>query len=99
MGSFSIWHWLIVLVIVVLVFGTKRLKNVGKDLGEAVKGFKQGVHDDEAANRQPAERLADARRSEGVEPGQAERPVAPVAPVVTDVTDGQDRGAAPDERK
>ena len=93
MGSFSIWHWLIVLVIVVLVFGTKRLKNVGKDLGEAVKGFKQGVHDDEAANRQPTERLADARRSEGVEPGQAERPVAP------DVTDGQDREAAPDERK
>src|SRR5690606_37847229 len=55
MGSFSIWHWLIVLVIVVLVFGTKRLKNVGKDLGEAVKGFKQGVHDDD----KPAERLAD----------------------------------------
>ena len=45
MGGLSLWHWLIVLVIVVLVFGTKRLKNVGKDLGEAVKGFKQGVHD------------------------------------------------------
>jgi sec-independent protein translocase protein TatA len=43
MGSFSIWHWLIVLVIVVLVFGTKKLKNIGSDLGGAVKGFKDGV--------------------------------------------------------
>ena len=47
MGGFSLWHWLIVLLIVVLVFGTKRLKNVGKDLGDAVKGFKEGVRDDE----------------------------------------------------
>ncbi|MET0519251.1 MAG: Sec-independent protein translocase subunit TatA [Burkholderiaceae bacterium] len=45
MGSFSIWHWLIVLVIVVLVFGTKKLKNVGNDLGSAVKGFKDGMKD------------------------------------------------------
>lgn len=43
MGSFSIWHWLIVLVIVVLVFGTKKLKNIGADLGGAVKGFKDGI--------------------------------------------------------
>jgi sec-independent protein translocase protein TatA len=43
MGSFSIWHWLIVLVIVVLVFGTKKLKNLGGDLGGAVKGFKDGM--------------------------------------------------------
>ncbi len=45
MGSFSIWHWLIVLVVVVLIFGTKKLKNVGSDLGSAVKGFKDGVRD------------------------------------------------------
>ena len=45
MGSFSIWHWLIVLVIVVLIFGTKKLKNLGGDLGGAVKGFKDGVRD------------------------------------------------------
>jgi sec-independent protein translocase protein TatA len=45
MGSFSIWHWLIVLLIVVLVFGTKKLKNIGADLGGAVKGFKDGVRD------------------------------------------------------
>jgi sec-independent protein translocase protein TatA len=43
MGSFSIWHWLIVLVIVMLVFGTKKLGNIGSDLGKAVKGFKDGV--------------------------------------------------------
>ena len=45
MGSFSIWHWLIVLAIVVLVFGTKKLKNLGSDLGGAVKGFKDGMKD------------------------------------------------------
>lgn len=45
MGSFSIWHWLIVLVIVILVFGTKKLKNIGGDLGGAVKGFKDGMKD------------------------------------------------------
>jgi sec-independent protein translocase protein TatA len=43
MGSFSIWHWLIVLLVVVLIFGTKKLRNMGADLGGAVKGFKDGV--------------------------------------------------------
>ena len=43
MGSFSIWHWLIVLLVVVLIFGTKKLKNISADLGGAVKGFKDGV--------------------------------------------------------
>ncbi len=43
MGSFSIWHWLIVLLVVVLIFGTKKLKNIGTDLGGAVKGFKDGM--------------------------------------------------------
>ena len=45
MGSFSIWHWLIVLLVVVLIFGTKKLKNIGTDLGSAVKGFKDGMRD------------------------------------------------------
>ncbi len=45
MGTFSVWHWLIVLLIVVLVFGTKKLKNIGSDLGGAVKGFKDGMKD------------------------------------------------------
>ncbi len=48
MGSFSIWHWLIVLVIVMLVFGTKKLRNIGSDLGGAVKGFKDGMKDGSA---------------------------------------------------
>jgi sec-independent protein translocase protein TatA len=43
MGSFSIWHWLVVLLIIVLVFGTKKLRNIGADLGGAVKGFKEGM--------------------------------------------------------
>ncbi len=51
MGSFSIWHWLIVLLVVLLVFGTKKLRGAGRDLGEAVKGFKKGMHDDETPGR------------------------------------------------
>jgi sec-independent protein translocase protein TatA len=43
MGGLSIWHWLIVLLVIVLVFGTKKLRNVGSDLGSAVKGFKEGM--------------------------------------------------------
>ncbi|GIX27205.1 Sec-independent protein translocase subunit TatA [Pelomicrobium sp. G1] len=48
MGTFSIWHWLIVLLIILLVFGTKKLRNMGADLGAAVKGFKQGMKEGEA---------------------------------------------------
>ena len=49
MGSFSIWHWLIVLVIVMLVFGTKKLRNIGADLGGAVRGFKDGMREGDKA--------------------------------------------------
>ncbi len=63
MGSFSIWHWLIVLVIVMLVFGTKKLRNIGQDLGGAVKGFKDGMKDGNAegadAPGTPAKELRD----------------------------------------
>jgi sec-independent protein translocase protein TatA len=52
MGSFSIWHWLIVLVIVMLVFGTKKIGNIGSDLGKAVKGFKDGVKGEEEKTAQ-----------------------------------------------
>lgn len=48
MGSFSIWHWLIVLAVVLLVFGTKKLRNIGSDLGGAVKGFKESVKEENA---------------------------------------------------
>lgn len=53
MGSFSIWHWLIVLAIVVLVFGTKKLGSIGKDLGSAVRGFKEGLKGEEEAKKLP----------------------------------------------
>ena len=45
MGSFSLWHWLIVLLIVVLIFGTKKLKNIGSDVGGAVNEFKKAMND------------------------------------------------------
>ena len=50
MGTFSIWHWIIVLVIVVLVFGTKKLRNLGNDLGSALKGFKEGMKESDTEN-------------------------------------------------
>ena len=53
MGTFSIWHWLIVLLIVVMIFGTKKLKNIGSDLGGAVKGFKDGMKDGAAESDAP----------------------------------------------
>jgi sec-independent protein translocase protein TatA len=49
MGAFSIWHWLVVLLIVVLIFGTKKLRNMGQDLGGAVRGFKEGLKEGETA--------------------------------------------------
>jgi len=52
MGSFSIWHWLIVLLVVILIFGTKKLRNIGSDLGGAVKGFKEGMRSDDDAAKQ-----------------------------------------------
>ncbi|MFT4171815.1 MAG: Sec-independent protein translocase subunit TatA [Rhodocyclaceae bacterium] len=59
MGSLSIWHWLIVLVIVMLVFGTKKLRNIGQDLGGAVRGFKEGMREGEAnsANTPPSQQI------------------------------------------
>jgi sec-independent protein translocase protein TatA len=60
MGSMSIWHWLIVLVVVVVVFGTGKLRNAGSDLGKAVKGFKDGVKgDEEKSSSQAPQQVAD----------------------------------------
>lgn len=62
MGSMSIWHWVIVLVVVVLVFGTKKLGNMGGDIGKAVKGFKDGVkgaEEDKPAPAAPPSQVAD----------------------------------------
>jgi sec-independent protein translocase protein TatA len=63
MGSFSIWHWLIVLVVVLLIFGTKKLRNIGQDLGGAVKGFKDGMKTDE-------DKSPNAAKLEGAAGGQ-----------------------------
>ncbi len=68
MGSFSIWHWLIVLLIVVLVFGTKKLKNMGQDLGGAVKGFKDGMKDGSAPEA-PAASAAPSQQVTSAQPG------------------------------
>lgn len=70
MGSFSIWHWLVVLVIVVLIFGTSKLKNMGKDLGGAVKGFKEGMKEAEAeakAESKPAPQVAEKKAEDVVD--------------------------------
>ena len=65
MGSFSIWHWVIVLVIVLLIFGTKKLRNVGSDLGGAVKGFKDGMKGDEDKGKPAAEIASTGTTLEG----------------------------------
>jgi len=67
MGSSSIWHWLIVLLIVLLVFGTKRLKNIGEDLGGAVRGFKEGMKsaEEKAAEAAPPQQVTGGQTIEG----------------------------------
>jgi sec-independent protein translocase protein TatA len=63
MGSLSIWHWLIVVLVVVLVFGTGKLRNIGKDLGGAIKGFKEGMR--EGSDETPPQQVSDARHGSG----------------------------------
>ena len=65
MGALSIWHWLIVLVIIMLVFGTKKLRNIGSDLGGAVRGFKEGVK--EGTDQAASEAKQDSNRTIDVE--------------------------------
>jgi sec-independent protein translocase protein TatA len=67
MGSFSIWHWLIVLVIVMLVFGTKKLRNIGEDLGGAVKGFKDGMKSADEPKEQITQSSAAAEKTVDVQ--------------------------------
>ncbi|HEX4585183.1 MAG TPA: Sec-independent protein translocase subunit TatA [Burkholderiaceae bacterium] len=64
MGSLSLGHWLIVLLVVVLIFGTGKLRNLGKDLGGAIKGFKEGMKDS-ATEETPPQQVADTRHSSG----------------------------------
>lgn len=73
MGSLSVWHWLIVLAIVVLVFGTGKLKNMGKDLGGAIKGFKEGMRE---ADDKPADQTAEAKQADTIDVDAKEKPKA-----------------------
>jgi len=68
MGGLSLWHWIIVLIIVVLVFGTKKLPNVGKDIGGAVRGFKEGMKSAEEKDREA--KAAEAAPPQQVTEGQ-----------------------------
>ena len=65
MGSISIWHWLIVLLVVVLIFGTKKLRNIGTDLGGAVKGFKDGMKSEDDKPQAKAELSSAGQTIEG----------------------------------
>lgn len=65
MGSLSIWHWLIVLLVVVLIFGTKKLRNIGSDLGGAVKDFRKGMHDGEPGETPQSGRIIEGDTSSG----------------------------------
>lgn len=73
MGMSSWVHWVIVLVVVILIFGTKRLKNVGQDLGEAVRGFKKGIGDEEAARLRDERSAEETRTQAEREPGDTDR--------------------------
>jgi sec-independent protein translocase protein TatA len=66
MGSFSIWHWLIVLLVIILVFGTSKLKNLGKDLGGAIKGFKEGMKEGgESVDAAAAKKVEESKQVAG----------------------------------
>jgi sec-independent protein translocase protein TatA len=67
MGGFSLWHWIIVLLVVVLLFGTKKLRNVGSDLGSAIKSFRKGLSEDEPG------KLENGRATDETSSTQAER--------------------------
>ena len=65
MGSLSIWHWLIVLLVIILIFGTAKLKNMGKDLGGAIKGFKEGMKEGGDSAAEGTQKVEDAKRVAG----------------------------------
>ena len=64
MGTFSIWHWLVVLAIVVVIFGTKKLRNIGSDLGGAIKNFKDSMKNEEEAKKEEAAKQEEAKKIE-----------------------------------
>ncbi len=72
MGSLSIWHWLIVLLIVMLIFGTKKLRNMGADLGGAVRGFKEGMREGGAERTESTPPQVTGKTVEGEVKGKTE---------------------------
>ncbi|MEK7206394.1 MAG: Sec-independent protein translocase subunit TatA [Pseudomonadota bacterium] len=65
MGTFSIWHWLVVLAIVLLIFGTKKLRNIGSDLGGAIKNFKQSMKEGDDTSKSDSEDAAESKKISG----------------------------------
>lgn len=80
MGSLSIWHWLIVLLVVVLVFGTKKLRNIGSDVGGAMKNFKEAMHEEKGATDTSVETATHADHTNLIEADVHVVPAAKVAP-------------------
>ncbi|HYA39076.1 MAG TPA: Sec-independent protein translocase subunit TatA [Candidatus Methylomirabilis sp.] len=72
MGSFSIWHWLVVLIIVLLIFGTKKLRNIGSDLGGAIKSFKQAMKEGDEPAKPESEEEAEPESPRKI-PGKSGR--------------------------
>lgn len=72
MGGFSIWHWLIVLLVVIIVFGTKKLRSIGADLGGAVRGFKDGLKEGSTEPQMPA--AGDAQPGRTIDARVEDRP-------------------------
>jgi sec-independent protein translocase protein TatA len=64
MGFDSIWHWLLLLVIVLLIFGTRKIGNIGSDLGNAVRGFKKAMHGDEDEKSKESQQTKEQLRAD-----------------------------------
>jgi sec-independent protein translocase protein TatA len=80
MGSFSIWHWLIVLLVVVLIFGTKKLRNMGGDVGGAVKNFKEAMNEGKQAEEAPLNTIKNESTANLIDVAVVEVPVPKAAP-------------------
>jgi len=74
MGSFSLWHWVLVLVVVLLVFGTKRLRGAGRDLGEAIKGFKKGMSEGDAPQAELSDQSQNRESASQSQPNNEQTP-------------------------
>lgn len=80
MGSFSIWHWLIVLLVVVLIFGTKKLRNMGGDVGGAVKNFKEAMNEGKSAEEAPLNTIKNESTTNLIDVAVVEVPAPKAAP-------------------